>query len=157
MSYNTATSLAPASGFLLDMDPIKVSQEPNELKRKSHVVPAYLRHVTFHKQIFSLALVYRFNKVKWVGERSTQSSWTSTRLKQYDFGAWCTSHDNVHTFFCTLCILFKKWWVNKLVGSVSDVTAMVRQIYNSMSVIALKNYWYTDNDAPFPGVMYSFL
>ena len=29
---------------------------------------------TFHKQIFSLALVYRCNKVKWVGECTTRSS-----------------------------------------------------------------------------------
>ena len=35
VSYNVATSLAPASGFLLDMDPIKVSREPDELKHKS--------------------------------------------------------------------------------------------------------------------------
>ena len=39
VSYNVATSLAPASGFLRDMDPIKVSLEKDELKYKSHLVP----------------------------------------------------------------------------------------------------------------------
>ena len=47
VSYNMATSLAPASGFLLDMDPINVSREPDELKHKGHLIPTYLQHVRF--------------------------------------------------------------------------------------------------------------
>ena len=52
VSHNVATSLAPASGFLLDL--IKVSREAQELPP-----PRVFTTRTFHKQFFSLALVYK--------------------------------------------------------------------------------------------------
>ena len=79
--HNVATSLAPASGFLLDMDPIKVSQEPDELKHKSHLVPAYLRHVCFTNKFLVWPLL-DVTKLSELGNAQLEVPGVSSKLQR---------------------------------------------------------------------------
>ena len=125
MSHNVVTSLAPVSGFLLDMDPIKVSREPDELKIKSHLIPVYIVFTihTFHKRIFSLVLslldVTKLSKLEthsWVEVPGVSSElWRGWSQYMILFCIsllacilYCIWRGNVCHYLYTLCILFKK-------------------------------------------------
>ena len=83
-----ATSLAPASGFLLDMDPIKVSQEPDKLKHKSKPRPRVFTTRTFYNFFLVWPLLDVYNKVE-LGKAQLEVPEVSSKLQwgwsQYDF------------------------------------------------------------------------
>ena len=138
MHYNVATSLALVSGFLLDMDPIKVSREPDELKHKSHFVPAYLRHVRFTNDFLVWFLFIDGTKLSELGNArlkapgvssELQWGWSNTilfcilllELHAWYKARWCASFFPyiVHPFsrngesinWLAVCQMLQRWWV----------------------------------------------